>query len=376
MADLFAQAENRNATTGVWFKAQIVLAGYRLASTIDLTIVSSADPNTSLSKPLPNSITTSTSNKEDYIGRLFVEADGSDNTIFVTNAPNLQFGTNEFKRSVENSLAICIRVNAANDVKYEIAMSLGSDRTNIYSDCQIIAYRGFEVTAAGDTPTNAEISAAFVALGGTEIVAGDTADILLVDSSNPGVDIATFSYTNPLLVGVQQGILNAVLFKAASSVLVTNYDQDVTFDGETYVADRSLLAVDGPSSGGDFPRYSFDIACREGSPQHTLFAPGSGPEPASILLVTSIFDDITGALTWGLTWSFVGILGEGAMVEGAYSGIIQHPFEYRLHALTKKYWSARALRSANASDAGGDHVATISRKLLSAWQGSQMEPAK
>ena len=374
MADLFAQAASNDAATGVWWKAEIPLFSPRI-TTNSITFIANSQEETRVVTPVPNSITTSTASVENYIGRLRSQSNGRGN-MYVTSSPTSQSSSGEFTEAVEDVLRVCVRVTTATNNVYELAFTLGTDRRNAYSRMEIVAYRGFAVSSAGTLPTNAEIAAAFVALGRDTINAGDVAEILLVDSSNPAVDIATFSYTNPLLVGVQQGILNAVLFKAASSVLVTNYDQDVTFDGETYVADRSLLAVDGPSSGGDFPRYSFDIACREGSPQHTLFAPGSGPEPASILLVTSVFDDITGALTWAVTWSFVGILGEGAMVEGAYSGIIQHPFEYRLHALTKKYWSARALRSANASDAGGDHVATISRDLLSAWRGSQMEPAK
>ena len=164
-----------------------------------------------------------------------------------------------------------------------------------------------------------------------------------------------------------------VLFSAAGQVFVTNHDRDIVYNGQTYRADHTLTEVEGPLRGGDFPRYSFDIDCPLGSPQRTLFAPGSGPEPATIILVKAVFNDQ--GMTWQEEWSFDGVLGEGAMVEGSYSGLVQHPFEYRLHALPRRYWTARALRAADPTDAGGDWVATIGRERLSAWRGTRMEPA-
>lgn len=166
--------------------------------------------------------------------------------------------------------------------------------------------------------------------------------------------------------------MNAVLFRAATTVRVTNHDLNISYGEETFLADQSLTAVDGPVGGGDFPRYSFEITCREGSPQLALFEPGSGPEPASIVIVEAVFAD-DGALSWQKAWEFIGVLGEGSMLEGSYSGLIQHPFEYRLHALPRTYWNARGFRARNAGDAGGDHVATIGRGLLSTWRGINLD---
>lgn len=170
--------------------------------------------------------------------------------------------------------------------------------------------------------------------------------------------------------------LTALLFEAAGQVYVTNHDRDIVFEGRTYKSDGSLTSVEGPLRGGDFPRYSFDITCNPGSIQRTVFSPGSGPEPATITQVKAVFAEADGSLSWEKDWSFEGVLGEGAMGEDSYSGILQHPFEWRLHALPRRYWTARAIRAANANDAGGDYVASISRDQLSVWRGHRMKPAK
>lgn len=168
--------------------------------------------------------------------------------------------------------------------------------------------------------------------------------------------------------------MNVVLFKAGTTVRVTNCDFDVSYEDESFVADRSLTEVDGPLGGGDFPRYSFSIDCAEGTPQRDFFVPGLGPEPASIIIVESQFAASDGALSWRRLWEFIGVLSEGSMLENSYSGIIQHPFEYRLHALPRVYWNARYFRAQNVSDKGGEHVATVSRSQLSAWRGINAEP--
>ena len=175
--------------------------------------------------------------------------------------------------------------------------------------------------------------------------------------------------------------MNAVLLKVGTTVKVTNADRDIVYASETFSADDSLTEVDGPVGGGDFPAYSFSVICRAGSPQYALLPGGAGPELASIIMVEVSFPFGSGSPyftpVWTKVWGHEGVLGEGSMTDDVYSGLIQHPFDYRLHALPRRYWNARQqkARASNAADKGADHVADIARGHLSTWRGINMEPA-
>ena len=168
--------------------------------------------------------------------------------------------------------------------------------------------------------------------------------------------------------------MEAALFKAGSTVLITSADRDIDFDGQTYLANNSLLNIEGPVGGGDFPGYTFQVLCPDPSPQRTLFLKATGPEPAAIFLVEAQFAQ-DGTLSWRQLWSFKGVLGQGSMVEELYQGRLQHIFEQRLYSPPRRYWNATSqkARTNNQGDEGAAHVATVSAGQLSGWQGTRMK---
>jgi len=354
-----------DGSTGVYWKIDTTIADYtgRDMKMMDTRILALPQNST-----LPTEILQQ--NRDTWLGGLRM-ADGFFQMRLSFNRSS-RSGDPELNNDIERNLIIAIRVTTQDNRRYGLAVML-TDRNNPYDNLNIVEQFGWSVGLAN--PNTGQIISTFLSQS-RGIATGDRLEVVLVKGDAPHIDREAFSFFEPVVVeGDSEATpLRAVLLEAGSTVRVTNYDRNIFFDGKTYLADRTLTEVEGPLRGGDFPRYSFDLDCPEGSPQRTLFAPGSGPEPAAITNVRALLSQQ--GIIWQKEWSFEGVLGEGAMVEGSYSGLIQHPFEWRLHALPRRYWTARAIRAANPDDAGGDWVATIGRNRLSAWRGTRMEPAK
>ena len=100
---------------------------------------------------------------------------------------------------------------------------------------------------------------------------------------------------------------------------LTDYDRDITWDGQTYKADRSLAELAELPDGPQIPKYGVEINCHnKKTPLYTLLKEDTGPIRCQMNFL------VYTAGAWISEWSFSGILGEGHMQYYRYRGIIEH----------------------------------------------------
>lgn len=162
----------------------------------------------------------------------------------------------------------------------------------------------------------------------------------------------------------------AFLFKAGDGeILTTNHSNHISFGGETYLSNRTLIDVGSIQGGTDFPSISFTILCTEGSANRVFFAPGPSRKPASVYLVEQVAD------TWVERWSFAGRIGRGSMVADVYNGRIEDESEIILNSPPVRYWNevSQKARTRNSGDISLDNLHNLSRDSLSNWKGTDAD---
>ena len=138
------------------------------------------------------------------------------------------------------------------------------------------------------------------------------------------------------------------------SLLMTDNDQDIVYDGTTYLADGSLFDVkDVTDTFSSIPRVEFSVICRPGSDQYNLLNDDPGPIEGAIFFVELV------SAAWESRWEFRGILSSGSMRDYLYEGSIEHIISWKLRTRKPLLWDNSTQQGRHAGDLGLEFIHEI-----------------
>ena len=151
---------------------------------------------------------------------------------------------------------------------------------------------------------------------------------------------------------------------SSSEVYLTDHDQSIVFEENTYT-ERSLLSVSEiPNSTGVATRTSFSASCPPGSAALSLFNSDPGVIEGTIELL-----DLSDTSS---IWKFRGILGQGKLSQYRYEGELEHIISWRLRNPQKLYWNNISQKASYPSDNGLEHahrIQSIYERIRNGWRG-------
>ena len=153
------------------------------------------------------------------------------------------------------------------------------------------------------------------------------------------------------------------------TIFITDHDQDITFDGETYEANDSLMRVQEITERYDsIPRVGFSVICLPTTDLYLLLNDDPGPIECSMVLVEfSVPDD-----EWQKRWEFKGILSSGSMRDYLYEGAVEHIISWKLRTRKPLMWDNTTQQNRHLGDLGLEYVHEIEDiRSTVTWRGSE-----